>query len=374
MTEASQKIAILADPEDPNLRDSLRGVGDFVRELPGWSLHGLELPCYHKILYPGEWDGDGCLIITPPQTDAAKLLQQRSKVTVTIGKLDRATASISHDIRGGLQKVLKHLAGQGCRKIILHGIKSRKLFLLLESYGQRLKLQIECPARQEVLSALSSADPPVGVLVPDCQHALEIQNLARSENLPAPIVASLGDDKNCQLSASGISSLAYPAREMGYRAARLLHHQINHPSRVRHLIFRETELHTRHSNQMEQIDDPIVREALNQIRLKVAHSPIRVNELAKSIRVSRTNLTERFQNKLGLPPADVIRRERLAIAKRRLKRPDEMVKSVALSMGFSSSQEFARFFKNATGQTPSEFVECHTNEQNEPRISKMHQI
>ena len=372
--QEARKIAILADSTNLHLRDYLRGVSDFVRESPGWSLHGFGLPCYLQIPHPEDWQGDGCLLLTPPQTAAAQIISQQSKVTISVGKLSHSISSISHDIRSGILKILQHLAGQGCRKIILYKIKSRKLVQLLEGFGQKLNLNIEQPSQLEMALTIASTNPPVGVLVPDCQSALEVQSMARAEHLPAPIITALGDDKNCQVSGSGISSLAYPARELGYRAAQLLQHQINHPIRTRHLVYGETELRTRHSSQLEQIDDEIVREALNQIRRKVPHSPMRVSELAQSIGVSRTNLTERFQEKLGLTPADLIRRERLTIAKRRLKRPEEMVKSVALSMGFPSSQDFARFFKNATGQTPSEFAHSENSGQNATQSYKMHHL
>lgn len=361
-----KKIAVLIDPDDLHLSGYLRGIRDFARESGQWILHGIDLPCYHEIFDFKNWTGDGCLAFNQSEKSPSTSLFRNCPHQVTLGKITEGTSSISFDEQQGITNTLQHLAGQGCRSITFHGPsdpgKISTIIRLCDKFDLRF-----------VATSIRSLQPSPAIIVPDCQHALEALRIAAQNNSPPPFIVSLGDDANCRLSSPGITSLAYPSRELGYRAAQLLDHHLRGETSVHHLTLRTPKLNIRGSSQHQRLDDKIVQKALGHIRLLVGHTPLRVVDLADAVGLSRTSLTERFQKQLGLPPADVIRQERLTIAKRELGKPGEMVKSVAYSMGFSSSQEFARFFKNATGKTPSEFVESKSRRRNEPLISKLHQ-
>jgi len=82
-----------------------------------------------------------------------------------------------------------------------------------------------------------------------------------------------------------------------------------------------------------------------------------VDRLCADAAVSESVLLNRFKAITGFPPHAYVLHCRIAAAKTRLR--DESVGSVtgmAQELGFSNAQHFATAFKDATGQTPSEFA------------------
>jgi len=193
----------------------------------------------------------------------------------------------------------------------------------------------------------------VGIFVANCSQAVDLQSYVKSSPVA---ICSLKDDPSCELASPSISSCAFPAREMGYRAAQLLEQQLTGKEVEMFNRVGADAVNVRASSLIHAYSDPVVQDAFRLIQVTVERSPLQVGELAKMLNVSRSQLTERFQDQVGKPPAEVIRKKRLDAAMHLLHQPGEMVKSVALSMGFPSSQEFARFFKKASGQTPTEYA------------------
>jgi len=204
-----------------------------------------------------------------------------------------------------------------------------------------------------------SSHGPVGVFTSDCSQAVKLKRSSSSERIA---ICSLADDPSCSLASPSISSCGFPAREMGYRAGQMLHQRLMGERVEKRIRVGATSVNVRASSLIHSYSDPVVRDAFRLIQVTVEKAPLKVGKLAKMLKVSRSKLIARFQSQVGLPPAEVIRNKRMDAAMRQLHRPGEMVKTVAISMGFSSSQEFARFFKNGTGLTPTEYARNRTEE------------
>ncbi len=80
--------------------------------------------------------------------------------------------------------------------------------------------------------------------------------------------------------------------------------------------------------------------------------PLTVAELAGVLQLSTAQLHDRFLRETGYTPADYRARRRLARAKELLADPGLTVTDVALTLGFSTSQYFATFFRRFTGMSP----------------------
>jgi AraC-like DNA-binding protein len=80
--------------------------------------------------------------------------------------------------------------------------------------------------------------------------------------------------------------------------------------------------------------------------------PLTVSELANAAQLSAGQLHDRFLRETGYTPADYRARRRLARAKELLAQPGLTVTDVALTLGFSTSQYFATFFRRFTGMSP----------------------
>jgi AraC family L-rhamnose operon regulatory protein RhaS len=83
--------------------------------------------------------------------------------------------------------------------------------------------------------------------------------------------------------------------------------------------------------------------------------PLTVAALAAAVQLSPGQFHERFLGETGYTPADYWSRRRLARAKELLADRSLSITDVALTLGFSTSQYFATFFRRFTGSSPREY-------------------
>lgn len=104
--------------------------------------------------------------------------------------------------------------------------------------------------------------------------------------------------------------------------------------------------HTQSSGRMAAV--------IQLIRDQPTHD-FRLEDLARHARLSLSHFKKRFKFETGLSPRQFILRDKIEAAKRILHEHDTPVTSVALDLGFVSSQYFATVFKRITGMTPSRY-------------------
>jgi AraC-like DNA-binding protein len=79
--------------------------------------------------------------------------------------------------------------------------------------------------------------------------------------------------------------------------------------------------------------------------------PWTIHALSKLAKLSPNHLTALFARDLGVSPHQYLLRERIQRAKEILRGTDAPITDIALELGFSSSQHFAKIFKQAAGTT-----------------------
>lgn len=89
-------------------------------------------------------------------------------------------------------------------------------------------------------------------------------------------------------------------------------------------------------------------------RLKEVREPPTLSELAELCSISVRQLTRGFRTSRGCSIGEYVVQSRIDTAKRLLG-ADESVKSIAYSIGFSSTSSFSYAFRRATGLTPRQF-------------------
>jgi AraC-like DNA-binding protein len=100
--------------------------------------------------------------------------------------------------------------------------------------------------------------------------------------------------------------------------------------------------------------DTAVAPALAALHARPAH-PWTVAELARTAATSRTVLSERFSQTVGLAPMQYLTEWRLQLAAEQLARGAAKVAAVAANVGYESEAAFSRAFKRATGHAPAEW-------------------
>lgn len=88
--------------------------------------------------------------------------------------------------------------------------------------------------------------------------------------------------------------------------------------------------------------------------------PIRAEEMAKALYMSRPYLSAKFKEETGETLTDFILKEKTEEAKRLLRYSDKNATAIASYLGFSSLGHFSQVFKRYTGRTPTEYREKYT--------------
>src|ERR1700731_384092 len=96
--------------------------------------------------------------------------------------------------------------------------------------------------------------------------------------------------------------------------------------------------------------DPILARALRRLHSNVAHA-WSVEELAREAGLSRSAFSERFSQKVGVPPMQYLIDWRIALAKAMLQRG---------SIGYQSASAFSTAFRREVGSPPSHFARTAT--------------
>ncbi|WP_261342075.1 helix-turn-helix domain-containing protein [Thalassoglobus neptunius] len=146
-----------------------------------------------------------------------------------------------------------------------------------------------------------------------------------------------------------------PVEQIGYQAAELLDRLLKGEKIPEHPDFiPPVGVVARQSTDILAGADPDVTEALLFIR-RNAHRPISVSELLRQVPVSRRSLELRFRTLLERGIGEEIRRAHLERAKELLATSMLSVNEVAERSGFTSAPYFARFFRQATRMTPTDY-------------------
>jgi AraC-like DNA-binding protein len=101
--------------------------------------------------------------------------------------------------------------------------------------------------------------------------------------------------------------------------------------------------------------DPPLARALRLLHGNVARG-WSVEELAKEAGLSRSVFSERFGQKVGVPPMQYLMDWRMALAKDMLQREAPPLEMVAMAIGYQSASAFSTAFRREVGRPPSHFA------------------
>ena len=206
---------------------------------------------------------------------------------------------------------------------------------------------------------LDGLPKPVAILAANDIPARELADTCRRVGLRVPDdVALLGvdnDDLECGLTSPPLSSVATPARRIGYEAARLLDELMSgKPAPREPLFLPPIAVVTRQSTDTLAIHDPAVVAALRFIR---GHAADEIASMTSrgTRRQGRRMLEYKFRDLVGHTILEEIRRVRVQCVKQLLSDTDLSMATIARRSGFSTPQRMSVVFRQLTGLTPSAY-------------------
>ena len=206
---------------------------------------------------------------------------------------------------------------------------------------------------------LHSLPRPVAIMTINDYRAQEVVQACTQTGFHIPNdIAVLGKGDNqfiCENSNPPLSSVAFNYVRAGYEAAELLDKMIagtvkNHTD----IYIQPTHVVTRQSTDFLSIKDPDVATALNLIR-QHAKEPVCVGNVAELVALSRRTLERKFRQELGYSVLQAIRRIRIDLIAHMLTETDWPISKIAMTVGYTGTENIARYFRQVKGLSPSEF-------------------
>ena len=175
------------------------------------------------------------------------------------------------------------------------------------------------------------------------------------------IVGVGNDDLVCELAAPPLSSVALSAQKAGYEAAAILDRWMKGDTTVAEtIIVRPSRVVTRQSTDVFAVADRQVVEALRFIHTYARKEAIQVDDVLRSVPVSRRSLYDRFARTLGRSVHEEIKRVRVDELAHLLVDTDLPMSQLALRLGCPDIKNLARYFKQDMGVTPLQYRRRHS--------------
>jgi len=374
-------VAILIETSRAYGRGLIRGIARYNRENGNWFTyfqpHGLGDPPPPWLI---RWAGDGIIA----RIDNHMTARTIAKVRIPVVNLRSNVPNLQFPFIGAdneevgrlaaehlLERGFKHFGFCGYRRRFHPGFDMRQdcfrqfveqagcrcsLFTLSSGARQQLAWEQE---QERIGKWIESLPKPVGIMAVNDDRGLQVLDACRRIEVKVPDEAAVigvdNDEYLCGLSIPPLSSIDVNSEQAGYRASVLLDRLMSgkRPPKKTPKI-KPRGVVTRRSTDVLATDDVEVVKAVRYIRTHACR-PIKGEDVASFMKVSRTYLEPRIRAVLGRTIHQEIARVRIERAKELLSTTPMPIKQIARDSGFKTVQYFTRMFLQETGQTPAGF-------------------
>lgn len=382
----AKRVAVLGNVSRRYDRRVIQGVTSYVRENGGWSLYVEEDPL-QKLPTLAEWDGDGIIA----DFDDHKIAVAVREVAIPVvgfgggyGWYDRACGIpyFTTDNAAVARLAAEHLLDCGLTRLAFYGNPRRRLQKWSEerqrAFQQRAAAaHVECPVYQghhadaqrwlrqlrELAAWLKSLEKPVGLMACTDIRARQVLEACRMIGIRVPeeiaVIGVDNDEMISELTTPPLSSIEQGSRQIGYQAAAMLDRWMaGRRPRQLHCVIAPEALIPRQSTDVLACGDPELNRAIRFVR-KHACDPIRVEDVLRTVPLSRSTLEKRFRDTLGRTMHAEIQRVQVQRATQLLVHTDLLVKQIAQRCGFKYVPYLTRIFHMHVGLSPVEYRRRH---------------
>ena len=216
--------------------------------------------------------------------------------------------------------------------------------------------QQECLSIAEWLMQLPG---PLGLMACNDDRSQDVVAACKMANLQIPqdvaIIGVDNDELACDLSDMPLSSIALTAERAGYEVAEMLDQLMSGAIlSKKQVVVHPSHVVARRSTDILSIDDHEVVRAVRFIK-DHASEMISVDDVIRSVALSRRMAELRFRQVLGRSINEVIQSERIELIRRALIETNLPISKIADKTGFSSPTYMGVVFKKMTGLTPLQY-------------------
>lgn len=203
---------------------------------------------------------------------------------------------------------------------------------------------------------IRSLPKPVGLLACNDDRARQAVEACRLAQAAVPddvaIVGVDDDEFVCNSALPPLSSVALNLEAAGFRAAERLDAMMKGDEKtLQKIIVEAIRVVPRQSSEILRIADPLVLDAVRFIRDN-GRRPLQVEDVLGHVAVSRRTLYEKFTRVLGCSVHDYIKKIRVEQIETLLLETDWTIARIAQTLGFTSADHIAAYFRSKTGINP----------------------
>jgi LacI family transcriptional regulator len=327
------------------------------------------------------WKADGIIMREKDEFIEALSLRLPTIIAPYRNTFDKYSNIITNDSAVGIMAA-EHLLDRGFRNFAFYGVgswlwsinrqKSFSTRLAKDGFKTHiytdLKQNSQIEKQSRLADWLSSVPKPFGLMVctddrsHDCIEACKIAGLSIPED--TALIGVGNDELVCDFSDPPLSSIVLNTEQGGYTAAELLAGMINRKKIInKNIIVEPLHTVTRQSTDILATEDRNIAKAICFIRDNAGHN-INVEDVVKSVPVSRRALYHRFKKVLGRSIHEEIRRIQAQYAAKMLIETDLQVTEIACKLGYPDAKNLSRIFRMEKGITPMAYRKKHRARRN----------
>lgn len=202
-----------------------------------------------------------------------------------------------------------------------------------------------------------------GIIAVTDARARHLLQVCEHLNIPVPeklsVIGIDNEELTRYLSRVALSSVVQGTRQMGYRAAKLLHRLLDQRDLpLQRILVPPVKVVERRSTDFRSLRDPAVIQAMHYIRYHACKG-IKVEQVLDAIGMSRSNLEKRFKDETGQTIHGVIHEEKLDRARNLLAATSISINEISQMCGYPSLQYFYSVFRKGYEMTPKEYRSIH---------------
>ncbi|MBK1878599.1 AraC family transcriptional regulator [Pelagicoccus mobilis] len=367
------KVAILVSTTNEWGRRLIKGILAYVKEVGPWHLYISESTPREPKELPKGWSGDGIIArVTTPEL--AQNIRDAGLPIVNVADtpLEGFSAPVIRtDDAIGADMAIRHFVDRGLRNVAFIGPAGNPNTTWYANTFQSnadsadlsfnlFRPRSDAPDEaQALIGWLKQLPKPVGVLAWGHHFAREVVDCCLAANISVPhdvAVLSGGYDEllshACFPALSGILS---PTDQIGYKAASLLHEQMQGKQVSSEPIYLPPRGIIEHlSTDTLAVEDPKLVQVVEFLQAN-AFKNISMTDILKAVPMARRSLERRFQKAFGRSLIDEIRRIRINKARTLLAETNLPMQDIAEICGYATYNYLTHVFKKTTGSTPRDY-------------------